>query len=361
MDYSKTNQKQEAGESSVQNQVIGDGSQIVQIGNQTITYAGISPSDFLAISTTLSTQVTKQALDLCTDVAHDIASSRMKTFESTWLPRLQHVERVTETLLDPKFHFMLRDANITAAKSSREKDLELLSELLVCHIEKGEDKKVDAGISRAISIVNEIDDDALCALTTLVSLRNITPSPHIGDLKEGLTLIDDLFDKLLYTPLPKGDSWIDHLSVLGCVNIMTGKFPRLSKTLALLYEGYCCVGIKKDSDEYKKAVDILNANGFNETTLVPNDCLSGYVRLPVSAFHSLKPSLKGILSLYSHDGPLLNQVETAFMSIWNTYEHLSTVRLWYEQIPLYIRVNSIGAALAQTNAKRCYSSFPDLI
>ena len=359
MDYSKTSQTQEAGEGSIQNQVIGDGSQIVNIENQTVNNVVVPPSDIVTFTTTLSTQVTKQALELCTDVAQGIAYSRMKDFESTWLPRLQHMERITENMLDPKFHFMLRDANITAAKSSRQEDLRLLSELLACHIEKGEDKKIDAGISRAINIVNEIDEDALCALTVVASLLSITPVT--GEVNKGLSVLEDLFAKLLFTTLPDGDGWIDHLNVLGCINILSGKFYKIPKLTSIMLDGYFCVGIKKDSDNYVKAIEMLRSNGLDESTLVPNECLPGYVRIPICSFGSMAPPLNDITTLYDHDKTLMSQVEMKFMEIWDSYEHLSMIRKWFEQIPYFFRINSIGKALAQTNAKRCLPSFPDLI
>ena len=45
----------------------------------------------------------------------------------------------------------------------------------------------------------------------------------------------------------------------------------------------------------------------------------------------------------------------------NAPSYREFVKDWINNIPLYFRVNSVGKALAQTNAKRCYPDFPDLI
>lgn len=49
------------------------------------------------------------------------------------------------------------------------------------------------------------------------------------------------------------------------------------------------------------------------------------------------------------------------MNKWDTFDALKIVKEWFNNIPVFFRINSVGKALAQTNAKRCYSGFPDLI
>ena len=170
MDISRKNQEQVAGDNSTQNQVVGDNTHqvIIDTQNNTVTHnsytiTSIPASEIVTLTTTVSTQVTQQALALCTQVAEKTVLARMNAFEQVWPPRISSMENVVSHLTDPKFQFMIRDANITAAKSTRAEDLNMLSELLACHIEKGSDIKIDAGINRAINIVNEVDIDSLCA------------------------------------------------------------------------------------------------------------------------------------------------------------------------------------------------------
>ena len=367
MDISKTKQEQSAGENSSQNQLVGDNSsqtiietQVNSVNNTSITYNGMSPTEIVEFTTTVSAQVTKQALALCTEVAEETAKHRINDFETIWVQRITKMENVVNNLIDPKFQFMIRDAQITAVKSTRKDDLDMLSELLAYHIEKGSSNmKIDAGIRRAIEIVHEVDNDSLCALTIVASLLGIMPLN--GDIKIGLSNLNDVFSHLLYTDLPEGYDWIDHLNVLGTVTVLTGNFYKLSRIISNSYNGYVCAGIKENSEEHNQAIEILNNHGYDSRVLVSNDCLPGYLRLPIVTQGSLKEELKPILNLYSKDKEIVKSSELNFMALWDSHDSLRIIREWFERIPVWFRINSVGNALAQTNAKRCFPGFPDLI
>lgn len=364
MDISKMNQKQEAGDNSKQFQLIGDNANQTIIENQTnnVTITGPGLPDAVTFTTTLSTQVTAQALTLCTQVSKDICEEKMGKFGSIWIPRITRIENVINHLVDPKFQFMIRDANISAAKSSRQEDLEMLTQLLVCHIEKGKDMKVDAGINKAIQIVDQVDYDSLCALTCIATIFGVCSGN--GVIKEGLQFMDDLFSKLLYTELPTGDAWIDHLSVLGAVVIQTGSFNKFEEIYSSLIDGYVCVGVKKDSEEHKKVIEILKSNDVDLNELVENELLSDYLRLSVAQQASLDVNykeLRPIFELYSKDKELVKLSKSKFFEMWNSFPNLKTIKEWFDKIPTFFRITSVGYALAQTNAKRCYPEFPDLI
>lgn len=353
MDISRKNQEQIAGDNSTQNQVVGTQN------NTYVTVTGTSIPDVTEFTATVSKQVTQQALSLCTQVAYDVALKRMQEFESVWIPRVEHMEKAIDNFADPKFQFMLRDANITAAKSSRKEDLSMLSELLACHIEKGNDIKIDAGINKAINIVNEVDIDSLCALTVVLCVLNIVPDQ--GNIDDGVKVLNEFYAKLLSQPLPEGDAWIDNLNVVGAINILTGNFPKFDELLSTRLEGYLCVGIKSGTREHERALEILEQNHFSKEFLRPHELLPEYLRLSVVNCSNSQEKLKPIFALYSKDKSLMQTVRSNFMSKWNSYQVLRTVKEWFDEIPFFIKVNSVGKALAQTNAKRCYPEFPDLI
>ena len=361
MDISKTNQKQEAGDNSKQNQLIGDNSNQTIIENQTnnVTVTGPGLPDVVTFTTTVSTQVTAQALNLCTQASEDICKKRIDKFESVWYPKITRIENVINEFSDPKFLFMLRDAKISAVKSSREEDLDMLTQLLICHIEKGKDMKVDAGINKAIQIVDQVDYDSLCALTCMATIWNI--SSGRGKIKEGLQFLDNLISKLLYTDLPTGDAWIDHLNILGAVVIQTGRFNKFEERYSSLIDGYVCVGVKKDSEEHKKVIEIMKSNDIDLNELVENELLPGFLRLSIVQQASLNVELKPILDLYSKNKELMDISKSKFFEMWNSFPYLKKIKEWYDKIPFFFRITSVGYALAQTNAKRCYPEFPDLI
>ena len=364
MDISKTNQKQEAGNNSKQNQLIGDNSNQTIIENQTnnVTITGADLPDVVTLTTIVSTQVTAQALKLCTQVSENTCRQRIEKFESVFIPRITRLENVVNELIDPKFQFMLRDAKISAVKSSRDEDLDMLTQLLICHIEKGKDMIVDAGINKAIQIVDQVDYDSLCALTCMATIFGVCSGS--GNIKEGLQFMDDLFSKLLYTELPTGDDWIDHLNILGAVVIQTGLFNKFEEIYSRLIDGYVCVGVKKDSEEHKEVIDIMKSNDIDLKELVENELLPGYLRLSIAQQASLNTEHKDLMrvfELYSKDKELMSISKSKFFEMWNSFPNLKRIKEWYEKIPFFFRITSVGYALAQTNAKRCYPKFPDLI
>lgn len=358
MEISKVKQDQVAGANSNQFQLNGDNSTQTYIENYNTT-SGIPVTDVIELTASVSAQVTKQALAQCTQVSEEICIDRIKNFESTWIPVVTKMENIANHLIDPKFQFMIRDANISAAKSSRKEDLDMLTQLLVCHIEKGEDMIIDAGINKAIQIVDEVDNDALCGLTVVTSLLNIVPTD--GEIYEGLKRMDELYEKLLYTRLPVGTDWIDHLHILGALNIQTGSFYKLEKILSDSLNGYVCVGIREGSNEHEKTLNILKEKGYNPSVLIKNECMEGYLRLKVAEVEKINPELKPILEYYSKDNHLLKQVESRFLEMVDSFINLKNIREWFNGIPLWFRISSVGKALAQTNAKRLYQNFPDLI
>lgn len=358
MDISKVKQDQVAGANSNQFQQNGDNPTQNFTTNYNTTI-GLPVTDVIELTASVSAQVTKQALAQCTQVSEEICVNRIKTFESTWIPVVTKMENIANHLIDPKFQFMIRDANISAAKSSRKEDLDMLTQLLVCHIEKGEDMIIDAGINKAIQIVDEVDNDALCGLTNVTSLLHTVPT-NVG-IYDGLKTLDGLYEKLLYSKLPVGTDWIDHLQILGAINIQTGSFKKLEKILSDRLDGYVCVGIREGSTEHENALNILKEKGYGPNNLTKNECMDGYLRLKIADTSKLKPELKPILEYYSKDKQLLKQVESKFLEIWDSNTNLKDIREWFNSIPLFFRISSVGKALAQTNAKRLYQSFPDLI
>lgn len=62
--------------------------------------------------------------------------------------------------------------------------------------------RLDASISKAISIVNDVDIDTLCAITVIVTTLTIIPNSE--NIKVGFSGLNDLYAKLLKGCLPFG-------------------------------------------------------------------------------------------------------------------------------------------------------------
>ncbi len=319
-----------------------------------------------------------------TQEAHSIANERIHKLEDSFMIASSKIDGALESFADPAFQLLLKDAAERAAATEREEDYDLLSQLLICHIQKGEDRKNRAGIHRAIQIVDEIDNDALCALTVFHTIGSISPSADF--CKDGLKTLDDMFAKLMYMDLPKGTDWMDHLDVLGAIRLDSyAKLKSLKEYYAGTLNGYVCIGINKESEDYKKAISTLQRFPFLESCLVDNELLDGYVRLNipyeaaidslgfkfppskhtratfVPASQKMKDALKKVWKLYMQDPNLLSQVKKSFGDVFDSFAHLKKLEMWWNSVPNSINISSVGRVIAHTNAKRCDPEIPDLL
>lgn len=357
-----------------QSQQAGEGSQLVQAGTIIINQ-GISEERVRAIFN----EMMPIALERLTKEGIATASARVEKLGNIMLPRVESVEGMLEAFANPTFLRLLRKAQQAAAITEEEADYKLLTELLVCHVEKEADRKNMADISRAIEIVGEIDNSALCGLTIMHAMGVYAPTS--GNLDKGLQDLDEMYGKLEYVKLPEGEEWIDHLDVLRTIRIsQVGGFKKFEEYCASFFDGYSCVGIKIDSNDYQKAKELLTKIGIDETKmLVKNDLLDGYCRLPISSRDQItklkvreenlkrtvteqeRKILEDIWRLYEKNDDLQKYVEKKFVNKWDTYEKLRNIHIWWNLISTGFRITGIGKMLAHTNEKRCDSDLPDLV
>ena len=313
-----------------------------------------------------------------TQEAYELACKRVSMLEEHLMQKVDQVNGLLEAFGDPSFQYLLVEAQKSVAATEREADYALLSELLACRVEKGEDRKIRTGISHAVQIVDEIDDDALCALTVSFALMEYLPVT--GNCLEGLGVLNNLFEKLIYRELPNGNDWTDHLDILGAIRCSTlGKMTKVLDHLPKLLNGYVCAGIQINSSEYTHATQILASKKIPTNFLVKNECLEGYVRLNISTFDSIsnlsfstatgcvslsdsqKDAVREVWKLYSNDKELQQRASERFAELWDSYKALRLLRSWWDAIPNSFTITQVGEVLAYTNAKRLYPQIPDLL
>lgn len=318
-----------------------------------------------------------------TEEALRIANERVRELENRLIPKMEAVNDGLKAFADPSFQLLLVDAQKTAAATERSVDYDLLSELLVHRIEKGNDRHVRTGIHRAVEIVEDISNEALLGLTIIHSLNSFIPvSPEcVG----ALNTLNDLYDRLIYAKLPDGIDWIEDLEILDAIRINPfGKFKTIKEYCSEALNGIITIGIKKDSEEYQNAITILRNNKLLfPNLLVENYLLPGYVRVNIgdldavntlSIIHTMgnntsvyipmseqqKSAIKTVIELYSKDTQLKTDVEEKFLSEWNSRHNLSLLKDWIEKIPNSFSVTSVGKVLAHANAQRCDNKLPPL-
>ena len=324
-----------------QSQQAGEGSQLVQAGTIVINQ-GVSEERVR----TVFNEMVPRALEEYTKEAYTKANERITNWENSVLPRVNEVKGMLEAFADPAFQQVLRKAQQSAAVTDEKADYDLLTELLVCHVEKGDSRKNYVGINKAVEIVGQIDNDALCGLTVAHVLERF--APITGDVTYGLEVLEEVYRKLVYQELPKGEDWLDHLDTFGAIRMSSmGGFKKFIDYYPKVLNGYACIGIKKESEEYHKASELLQEISLNaETCLKPNEFLDGFVRIDVRSFDQIetlwvihqgigkpitskeKQVFEAVWKLYETDANKQKQVNEAFVKKWDSYPVLKEIHGW---------------------------------
>ena len=365
---------------SKQIQKAGDGSQQVQAQNVYIVN-GISEQRVREICSEIAvTAIANNSME-----ASGMAMQRIERFVDLLLPRIQRIEKDFDSFSDPAFQVLLRKAQLTAACTERDSDYNILSELLIHRINNKTNIKKKASIAKAVEIIDQVDDDSLCAITVLHAVTNFVPLS--GNIVEGIGALGALYDKLDYENLPKDKNWVDNLAILGCMTTTPFFSPnsceeRFCKSL----DGYMCVGLKEDSEEYQKALNLLNDNQINKEIFVDHELNEGYVRLPISqkgridelqystvsivngvechvshdATEEQKKCLMDIYNMYSNDATLQNQVKSKFIDALMSYNSIKAISAWWNDFNTPFSLTSIGRVIAHANAQRIDNTLPNM-
>lgn len=310
---------------------------------------------------------------------------RQKEFRSQLLPRIKQEDKDFKSFADPAFQFLLMDAQKSAATSERDADYQVLTELLAQRVKEGYDRKKQIHIKKAVEILPYVSDEALLGLTT--SLVLLTIVPLAGDVKYGLKVLNDTLSHIINDDeLPKGRGWVDVLEACGLVKTSFSSIEKLNKANLILranLEGYALPGIKKDSANYQKALELLQNSNLPSNLLVDNIFNVEYVRLNLSSESNIdkmaselkinqgisiklyynedqKKRLHEIYSLYEADKLIKDKISELFDVEVKNYPVLKQVCEWWDQIDAVFQLTATGKILANANANRCDSNIPIL-
>jgi len=363
-----------------QNQKGGDGSTNIQT-DKMIVNVGIDEKRAREIYQEMNLQLRKDY----SQEALVIANRRVTEFENRLMPKMEEVNGALEAFADPSFQLLLVEAQKTAASTERPADYDLLSELLIHRFEKGENRFARAGISRAVEIVDKIDDDALLGLTVSHSVSNFLPVS--GNVHQGLDVLNDLFGKIFYGKLPVGNDWLDHLDILDAARLSSfGNMKKIEQYYPEQLAGYVEGGIEKNSENYDKAIEILKSKNLPQNTLVDHAFNGDFVRinipnqnqissltlhqqiqhngkmmiLPIPLSEEQINAINSVYGLYKQDGKIKQENVKLFMEEWDKRPKLKTLREWWDNIGTSFQITAVGKVLAHSNAQRCDKNLPPL-
>lgn len=334
----------------------------------------------------------KQARDICKAEcaialqnwafqAGAFAEARIQKLEDKVLPKMLSYDKELSIFGDPGFQILLRKAQIAAASSERESDYDILSDLLLHRAEQDKNRERRLGISKAIEVVDQIDEIALVALSIVYAVSKFIPVS--AKLDEGLKALENLYGKILNKNiLPANSLWMEHLDLLSAVRISSiQSFKKLEEYMPEQLNIYFVSGLKRDSEEYKTVEDKFKSAGIPLSCFESHPLKEGYVHLTtpreVNNICLFLQTPQGV----THKKPLTEQqkvafeyansinfqlnckdkeMEASFWRRWDCYENLKEVRRWWNGLKSHFSITPVGAALANAYIRGKEPSIPPM-
>ena len=340
-------------------QKAGDNSNQVQVG--TALFIGITEERARAIIKEESAPI----IEAYNEVAREIAQIRSEKFENRFVPILVKDE-LLESLKRPEILLAIQEAEKQAICTDEEKSYELLSKLLSNRIKYSNDRLVASSLKNATEVAIEVTDEALAGLTVSFLMSNYVPVTV--DIIHGLKFLNDMYGIVNLTELPKDKSWLEQMDILKLARINSfGGMKKMIDYYCEVLSGYVCVGIKKDSDRYKKAIEILEGVKLTKHDLLTHELNGDYVRLPISIekdFESVrhftsqgmipltaeqKKAYEKVTQLYERNEAILDLNKKVFMKMWEEFPNLVKTREWWDNIKQSFDITIVGKVLAYTN------------
>lgn len=357
----------------------GDGNVQQHVTSQVNNYyvTGVTKEEAESIAKTQAKQIASYYFEQ----SQNLAMQRMTEFSEKMMDDFIRYQQSLGVFSDPSFVYQFREAQLNAAQTDRQSDYKLLTQLLLRRCQKRNVKYIQTGISGAIKIINEISDDSLIALTILMCVIQINPISNDVDI--GLETLDKLYKSIIQdTKLPTDYSWFDQLDVLKAIRINTASsFTNFDDFMSRKLARYVELGIEINSSQYKEVLQIENdfpfamhksnyfmpnyivipysKDDYEKITIQESDNKSLYLSQFVSKENYVS-LIEKLRSLYVKDDVLEKKIKDEFIKKLSSYETISKVREWWNQLPHHCEITSIGRALAHAYAQNLVPNFPPL-
>ena len=390
-------------------QTAGDNSTQVQAGTVNNYY---NTTNIVGIDEERARTICKEEYAIAkanwTQEAQGIAQERVMALEDKLIPKMKQHDETLKIFGDPAFQFVLRKAQISAASSGEERDLDMLSELIVHRAEQNGKRERTLGITKAIEIIDQIPESSLIGLSTFYAIDRYESKSF--DIHQGLKTLDNLYKSILNDiELPVGTQWIENLDVLSAVRMGSSGIQSFKKMEEFLSNqlAYLPMGIERNSQEYNEILSELHKvglyapkeeiaelnedNGDNKKALkieMPlfkeHPLREGFLicAYPPEAFTegnsiSIKVNLgaqeldiplnreqflafKHLSEITYKDGRNVESLTSKLIKEWDNYENLKNVRIWWNQLPIFFTITPIGVAIANAYIRTKYPTIPSM-
>ena len=390
-------------------QTAGDNSTQVQAGTVNNYY---NTTNIVGIDEERARTICKEEYAIAkanwTQEAQGIAQERVMALEDKLIPKMKQHDETLKIFGDPAFQLVIRKAQMSAASSGEERDLDMLSELIVHRAEQNGNRERTLGIAKAIEIIDQIPESSLIGLSIFYAISAYAPETH--DVHQGLRVLDNLYKSILNdVELPVGEQWIENLDVLSAVRMGSSRIQSFKKMEEFLSNklAYLPMGIERNSQEYNEILSELHKvglydpkeeiaelnedNGDNKKVLKTEMPLfkehplrEGFLicAYPPEVFTegnsiSIKVNLgaqeldiplnreqflafKHLSEITYKDGRNVESLTSKLIKEWDNYENLKNVRIWWNQLPIFFTITPIGVAIANAYIRTKYPTIPSM-
>ena len=390
----------------------GDNSMQVQAGTVN-NYYNTTTTNIIGIDEERARNICKEEYAIAkanwTQEAQGIAQERVIALEDKLIPKMKQHDETLKIFGDPAFQFVLRKAQISAASSGEERDLDMLSELIVHRAEQNGNRERTLGIVKSIEIIDQIPESSLIGLSIFYAITTYVPETH--DVHQGLRVLDNLYKSILNdVEFPVGKQWIENLDVLSAVRISSSgiqSFKKMEEFLPNELAKYLPIGIEWKSVEYNEILLELGTVGLNdikekiEVSNEQNGQNTNTVNLTLPLFkeHPLREgfllctcspeffaegntitatvnigsqelqiplnqeqflAFKHLSEITYKDGRNIDSLKTNLIKEWDKFENLRNARIWWNQLPMYFTITPIGVAIANAYIRTKYPTIPSM-
>ena len=345
-------QQQKAGSDSTQYQVSGD----------LHLHQGISEER--------ATEIVRAQLEVALSDFHveavEVGRDRIEKFDKGLVEELNR-NALLSAFADPAFVVLIRKAQLTAASTDRTEDYEVLVRLLNERASTPS-KRISLAVDKAVQIVHELDDSAICGLTA--SWIVISVKPEAGLTKHGLDLLENISESVIAGcgPLPEGNSWLSDLDVADCLRSSRLGIGRMKPYEQILTESIPTSGTAGFNEEARPGVESLLAQLEVDATSIikPHPLLTDKLHLAVSSEGALRDQLFAAGKLGSSQrisvldelvgksalGTSHASTAPALRALLDQRPALRDLCSWWDALNGTVDLTPVGNALAYSNAKR---------
>ena len=298
--------------------------------------------------------------------ANKLANERIQKLEDKVLPLLAAHDKSLQCFANPSFQIAIRKAQISAACSEEENNIDILADLLLHRVQQSNNKERVLGITKAIEIADQVSPIAIVGLSLYYAIDRFKPISN--DIEECIDAMENLYGNIIGDiTLPRGNEWLEHLDLLSAVRLSNFRLAleKFKEYFPTKWNEKFPLGIKADSDEYQTFI-----NEFQRVELplcfIKNPLKDGYMIMQPTiakdvediclingAFKKeLNPHQKDVMSKalerFNCSGAEDSEIQETFIKKWNERDILRKISEWWNALGTPIFITPLGVAL--TNA-----------